>query len=126
MTRGPTSSVMISSASPLLSLRLFFQPRYSTFSMVTPAAGASVAVSKTPASVAQRQAARPDRGSDRTTVTPLGRTGDGTNRRGETPRPARHGPDRDPAPIRHTPARQVKGVARDTKKSPLSPERPRR
>src|SRR6266446_5134182 len=35
MTRGPTSSVRISSASPLLSRRLFFQPLYSTFSTVT-------------------------------------------------------------------------------------------
>src|SRR5438067_2374922 len=35
MTRGPTSRVTISSTSPLLILRLFFQPRYSTFSTVT-------------------------------------------------------------------------------------------
>src|SRR5947209_3247963 len=36
MTRGPTSSVTTSSASPLDSRRLFFQPRYSTTCTATP------------------------------------------------------------------------------------------
>src|ERR1022692_2042475 len=41
MMRGPTSSVTISSASPLLILRLCFQPLYSTSSTVTPFLGSA-------------------------------------------------------------------------------------
>src|SRR5215510_13673338 len=44
MTRGPTSRVRISSVSPLLRRRLFFQPPYSTFSTVTGPLGAGWAV----------------------------------------------------------------------------------
>src|SRR5438132_57892 len=51
MTRGPTSRVTISSVSPLLSRRLFFQPLYSTFSTVTLPFSSAAMVSGTAAMI---------------------------------------------------------------------------
>src|SRR5262245_57508503 len=64
MTRGPTSRVTISSASPLLRRRLFFQPWYSIFSTAAlpfsaarrPGSAAAAAASTT----AARASSRPD------------------------------------------------------------------
>src|SRR5206468_4198903 len=120
MTRGPTSSVTTSSASPLLTLRLFFQPLYSTLSTLTaafPFSDPAAAADRPRAAAAVSVVRRQDGVGNRTALAPVparvARPESATGVGGRRLRHARRGlracrPDRT-RPVRAVPIRPARG-----------------